>query len=108
MTPFRFVVTALAVWRLSNMLVEEDGPGRIFRRLREASGIEYDDSGEILSHNDYTPLYCVYCTSVWVSIFSFFAPDWLLRLLAISGLAILFEVPESFLRAFQRERIEDG
>lgn len=103
----KLVVTALAVWRVSNMLVEEDGPGKIFRQLRELSGIEYDSDDEILSHNDYTPLYCVYCTSVWVAALSFFTPDWLVRLLAISGLAILMEVPESFLRALQREKIEN-
>lgn len=88
------------------MLVEEDGPGMVFRKLREASGIKYDDADEIISHGDYTPLHCVYCTSVWVALGSFLMPNRLLSVMALSAAAILLEVPESFIRAYQREKIE--
>lgn len=81
------------------MLTEEKGPGRIFRKIREASGIEYvsNESGEILSYNDYTPLNCIYCTSVWVSLALFITPNWVTRLLAISALAIVLDDVKEYL-----------
>jgi hypothetical protein len=47
----------LAVWRISSLLVHEDGPYAIFRRIREASkGFEV-----------FWQLFqCVWCTSVWI------------------------------------------
>lgn len=86
-----FALRGLAVWRLSHMLVDEPGPGRVFRRLREASGIEYDKYDMPSSYNDYTPLYCVLCTSVYVAGVSLVFPRWLLTLLALSGFAILID-----------------
>lgn len=87
----RFVVYSLAVWRVSRMLVKEPGPGRVFVKIRELSGIEHDAEGEPASWNDYTPLYCVWCTSVYVAVVMLYAPDWLLRLLAASGVTGLIE-----------------
>jgi len=78
------VVLALATWRLSSLLVEEDGPFGIFRSLRAFAG-----AGEFSQHGmDATKLTaeeiekvmmragrpegflagllsCVWCTSVW-------------------------------------------
>lgn len=88
------------------MLVEEDGPGKIFVKLRELSGIEYDDKGEILSYNDYTPLTCTYCTSVWVAALTWFLPSWFHRLMALSAGAILIDVIESFIQAYRREKVD--
>lgn len=96
---------ALAVWRLSNMLVEEDGPGRVFHRLRELSGIEYDQDDQIVSFNDYTPLHCVYCTSIWVAAALWFAPSWLVRLMALSAGAVLIDVVESFIQLYKEKRV---
>lgn len=95
----------LAVWRISNMLVEEDGPGRVFHILRELSGIEYDQDDQIVAFNDYTPLTCVYCTSVWVAIAIRFAPDWFSRLMAISAGAILIDVVESFIQLYKEKKV---
>lgn len=88
------------------MLVEEDGPGRVFRKLRELSGIEYDDNDEIVSYNDFTPLHCTYCTSVWLVVLTWFAPAWFHRLMAISAGAILIDVVESFIKAYQEKKVE--
>lgn len=87
----KFLIYSLAVWRVSRFLVKEEGPGRISVKIRELSGIEHDDSGEILSRNDYTPLFCVWCTSVYAALLLLAAPDWVLRLLAASGLAGFIE-----------------
>lgn len=66
---FVFVLTALATWRISHLLTEEDGPWEIFFRLRVWAGAVWDAStaewgsdkllGQILT--------CPLCTSVWVS-----------------------------------------
>ena len=57
---FDLVVFSLAVWRVSSLLVHEDGPHAIFRRMREgceSRGLEL-----------FWQLFqCVWCTSVWVS-----------------------------------------
>ena len=92
------IVYILAVWRLSNLLVKEAGPGRIFHILREKTGIthagDYDE--DILSiQNDWTPLHCIYCTSMYVAAALWFAPSWFLRLMAGSaGATLISEVVE--------------
>jgi hypothetical protein len=70
MTPFEFLLFALATWRVAYMLVGEDGPWLIFRRLRESTGITHDQDGAVLIVPERTLpmlLSCVWCTSVWVS-----------------------------------------
>lgn len=87
----KFLIYGLAVWRLSYMLVKEDGPGRIFRDLREATGIKHDDDGAPIEWNDITPLHCVYCTSLWVAALLGPAPAVLQWVLAGSGLAVMID-----------------
>jgi hypothetical protein len=57
-TVFRFVLASLAVWRISFLLVREDGPGKVLMRLRKR--VEKCFLGELLK--------CVKCTGVWVSL----------------------------------------
>ena len=82
------VVLALATWRLSSLLVLEDGPFGIFRRLRRFVGAgEFSPAGldaERLTQQEVEAvmmsagrpesflaglLSCVWCTSVWVGAF---------------------------------------
>lgn len=59
------LVFALATWRLSFMLVKEEGPFAIFQRMRVwARATEID---EAKGRKPLFPLHCIYCTSVWVS-----------------------------------------
>lgn len=53
----RFAVGALATWRVTHLLAEEDGPGGMMVRLR----VRADDgwAGELLD--------CFYCLSIWVA-----------------------------------------
>lgn len=81
----------LATWRLSRMLVKEDGPGHVFMRLRHATGIEYAPDGSLWSYPDWTPLHCVYCTTLYAGALLYLLPPWLRLLLAISGIAVLAE-----------------
>jgi len=81
-----FVLCTLAVWRVTYLLAEEDGPGRIFARLRAAAGDGFWRS----------LVGCFYCLSLWVALpFAFvLSTQWGERLivwLALSGAACLLE-----------------
>jgi hypothetical protein len=84
---FRFLLAALATWRLAFLLVREDGPGHIFTRLRNRLGNGF--LGQLLG--------CVKCTGMWVSIpFAFFVGgSWWIDLvviwLALSGVTALID-----------------
>jgi hypothetical protein len=54
----RFLMAALATWRVTHLLAEEDGPADIVVRLRARAG-----SGPLASLMD-----CFYCLSVWVAV----------------------------------------
>lgn len=79
-------VAAVAVWRVTHLLVHEDGPGGGVARLR----------GFLTALPGGSPLDCFLCASVWVAL----APgivlgegltDRLLLISALSGIAILVE-----------------
>jgi hypothetical protein len=82
----RFALASLAVWRVTHLLVEEDGPADAVVRLR--AGVGQGQLGELMD--------CFYCLSAWVA-----APASLavarrrrelpLVLLALSGAACLLE-----------------
>jgi hypothetical protein len=82
----RFLVGALATWRVTHLLVEEDGPADVVVRLRQRAGDGWVGSA----------LDCFYCLSIWTA-----APvaaavarrprERLLTWLALSGAACLLE-----------------
>jgi hypothetical protein len=55
--PVRFVVGALATWRVTHLLVAEDGPADVVVRLRRRAGDSW--IGDALD--------CFYCLSVWTA-----------------------------------------
>jgi hypothetical protein len=65
---FRFLIAALATWRLAFLLARERGPWGIFVRLRD--GVRVGIAGELLK--------CVKCVGMWVAVpFAFFVRgDW--------------------------------
>jgi hypothetical protein len=82
----RFVLAVLATWRVTHLLVSEDGPWEIFARLRRRLG----DSpfGRLMD--------CFGCASMWVAApTSFFVfrrlPELFFGWLALSGAAFLLE-----------------
>ncbi len=83
----RFALAALATWRLAFLVAREDGPFRIFARLRDhAAGIAF--VGELLK--------CVKCVSMWMAIpFAFFVGgswvDLVVIWLALGGVAALID-----------------
>ncbi|MBC8871643.1 MAG: DUF1360 domain-containing protein [Planctomycetes bacterium] len=63
---FRFVLAALASWRIAYMLAREDGPGDVFARIRRLGQGRF--MGRLFG--------CVKCVGVWVSIpFTFFVVE---------------------------------
>jgi hypothetical protein len=81
---FRFLVSALAVWRLTHLLAAEDGPWNLLLRFRRFLG--NTAWGSMMD--------CFNCLSLWIAIpFTFFITDgWLGRLVvwfAASGAACL-------------------
>src|SRR5688500_13648322 len=82
----RFLLAVLAVWRLTHLLAQEDGPWDVFRRLRSA--VSRVPGGRLLS--------CFYCLSLWVAIpAGWFVGETLVEQvaawLAASGAAVLLE-----------------
>lgn len=81
---FRFVMAALAVWRLSHLLAAEDGPWDVIVKVRRRLGTT--KLGKLMD--------CFYCLSVWISIpFTFYVVNGMLDRfvvwLALSGAASL-------------------
>lgn len=82
---FTFVLIALATWRLSSMIVREDGPLLLFFRLREAVGITHDEDRHILTVPDRfwsNLLSCVWCSSIWI------AADWMVLWTLLPSVAV--------------------
>jgi hypothetical protein len=88
-----FIINALAVWRLSSLIVREDGPLDVFYRVRRAAGAE--DEGQL--SNLAKGLTCVWCVSVWIAIATIvlrlvFPKSFLLLIpLALSAVAVLVD-----------------
>jgi len=55
--PSRFLVGALATWRVTHLLVEEDGPGDLVVHLRRRAGDGW--MGRAMD--------CFYCLSIWTA-----------------------------------------
>ncbi len=70
-TPLELVAAAFATWRITALLVFDNGPFGIFLRLRERLGIVHDDNGDPSSWPDgglgrlFT---CVWCLSFWTAL----------------------------------------
>ena len=83
---FRFVLGALATWRLTHFIAAEDGPGDVVVKLRAWAGDGF--LGSIMD--------CFYCASIWIAgPFAFVVAHdlagCLVSWLAISGAAALLE-----------------
>lgn len=80
------ILCILATWRLSHLIVAEDGPWEIIVKIRTLFGDSM--AGKAMD--------CFYCTSIWIAIpFTFLISNnilsWIICWLAISGGAALLE-----------------
>jgi len=81
-----FILSILAVWRLTHLLSKEDGPWNSIWRIRKAAGAGF--FGSLLD--------CFYCLSIWIALpFGIWlGQNWkemILYWLALSGAACLLE-----------------
>ena len=107
-----FLIALLGVWRITHLLVAEDGPWEASARLREAVGSGF--WGKLLD--------CFACLSLWVSVpFALIVGttwvEWVLLWLALSGGAMLIErvtakdaepPPAHFLEDLPTKEDQDG
>lgn len=75
---------ALATWRISSLLANEEGPGGMLERLRLAVGVRYDEASERVAGNVLaSEMMCQWCNSIWVgaawTVFYVLAPVWAVR-----------------------------
>ncbi|HZI58945.1 MAG TPA: DUF1360 domain-containing protein, partial [Verrucomicrobiae bacterium] len=78
----KFVVAALATWRVTHLIVYEGGPWDVIARLRRIAGAGF--FGKLMD--------CFYCSSLWVSaaatvLLGVRPKDWVLVWLGLSGAA---------------------
>ena len=90
------IILSLAVWRISNLFVNEDGPFMVFAEVRHLVGVRYNESSEVVGSNELAKLLtCVFCFSVWIGLivavayYSYPIPTyWVCLPFALSALAI--------------------
>ena len=106
MTLAHFFVYSLATWRIASLLVLENGPWSIFFRLRELSGIEHDQDGNVLIVPDKFfsgILSCVWCCSMWVAfgwtMFWMLCPDVSIRVGVMFGFSAVAILIDKFLKS---------
>lgn len=98
-TFFYLLILSLAVWRLTSLLVREDGPWNVLARFRTAIGVHYDEYSKPYGTNMLaSALTCTWCASVWISAFAALFCEtsqtfvgYVLTALALSALSILID-----------------
>jgi Protein of unknown function (DUF1360) len=83
---YPFIIATLAVWRVTHLIAEEDGPFDVIIKIREKIGNNV--IGQLMD--------CFYCLSLWISMpFAYFiSSNWqegILHWLALSGAACLLQ-----------------
>lgn len=94
-----YLILALATWRISSLLVNEDGPWAMFARLRAVVGVYYDESLQRQADAVLAGVFnCVWCMSVWAGLawaVAYYAwpalTVWMALPLALSAAAIVVE-----------------
>lgn len=114
MTPFAFIVVSLAIWRLSYVVVRENGPLMVFARLRARLAASQERSGGL-----FDLISCIYCVSFWIGLVGALwvsngILEWLAYGFAFSAVAVLIEratndqpminYNERLLKALNKER----
>ena len=61
-----YIIMALATWRISNLIVNEDGPWELLERLRNFIGVKDGPYGKYGTNVIARGISCVWCLSVWI------------------------------------------
>jgi hypothetical protein len=77
----KIIVLSFATWFISKMIVEMDGPFKIFYSVRE-----------FFADTSWSPLHCIYCTGLWVAfVIGFFESISLFEVFALAGVCIMID-----------------
>lgn len=61
------VTKILLTWRLTSLLVSEEGPFDAFVQIRDAIGVSTDEFSQCVGENVFAKAFCCFwCASVWV------------------------------------------
>jgi hypothetical protein len=64
-----FLILALATFRISSLIADEDGPLGLFEWTRSKMGVRRDEKGENYGTNNFAVgLVCQWCNSLWIGI----------------------------------------
>lgn len=90
--PLAMVALALATWRFAVLLMLDDGPFAVLRRLRSLVGVEHNEDGAPVGFPEGSPLDCIgcmtiLCAPVMMAVWLVFPP--LVELLAVAGGAMV-------------------
>ena len=91
------ILIALATWRVSSLLVSEEGPFLILVKFRSFMGVYYDEYSEPQGKNVIArALLCVWCISFWVALgfavlYYYGLAFWVALPFALSAAAIVIE-----------------
>lgn len=87
---WHLIVASLATWRLTHLLMYEDGPNDILVRMRELLGVEYEHGLPVHYRGIGTVFSCFWCLSIYVS-FMLLCYRMVTPTLALSAIAIFIE-----------------
>ena len=64
-----YLIKALATWRLTKMIMSEDGPYEVFPKLNHALGVRYNENNIKFGINEAgNMMVCKLCLSFWVGL----------------------------------------
>ena len=62
-----YLILGLATWRISHLLVSEEGPWDFLSKFRHLAGVRYDEHSSPYSTNVFSELLtCIWCLSPWI------------------------------------------
>jgi len=64
-----FLILALATFRISSLIADEDGPFGLFEWLRGKVGVKRDGNGDNYGTNNFAVgVACQWCNSIWIGV----------------------------------------
>lgn len=82
------IVYALATWRLTTLLMDEDGPFDILKKLREFLGVNNEESEGFF----YKLFNCHWCLSMWTAAAMFLLPFPVAAIFSLSACSVIFHL----------------
>ena len=83
----------LICWRITSLLVREDGPFDIFAKFRKLVGITYNEYSVPVDKNVFAKLLiCVWCSSVWIALALAWASEYSVNVLRYVGVSLILSV----------------